>query len=194
MYNPYPFSAGKSWSPFKTRLFNSFFNLLVISFNWENDDGLDFLRSLRGLQELQIESTRVLDLTPISSCTELKTLIIACKIKKGTHLDFTSLTKLRRYVGVDNGSLTGIYSVESLNRVTLTGYLQKDFTGWNGDNLEHITIDGSKSLESLNGIQNMENLKLVELNNCPRLKRPTLYKNDYPFLRIYFDGEMQEQE
>ena len=85
-----------------------------------------------------------------------------------------------------------IQPIESLNRVTLTGYRQKDFTEWSGKNLEHITIDRSETLESLKGIQTMERLKLVELNNCPRFKRPTLYKNDYPFLRIYIDGEMQE--
>lgn len=191
MYNPYPFSAGKSWSPLKTTIFNALFNLLVISFEWKDSDGLGFLRSLTGLKELQIETTRTLDLMPLSACGELKTLVIACKIKKGTKVDLTQLRSLQRYVGRDENELSGIYGVKSLKRVTLTGYLQLDFTKWDGENLEHLTIDGSDSLESLNGIQEMKNLKLVEINNCKKLKRPTLYQNGYPYLRIYVDGELQ---
>ena len=100
---------------------------------------------------------------------------------------------------MDGHPQTGLVSLASIDdyqnnvikRIHIYKYQGSDLSDWNTHNLEHLTIDDSLSLTDLNGIQNMKNLKLVEINNCENFMRPTLYKNEYPYLRIYIDGVLQ---
>lgn len=143
------------------------------------------------MRGLEIESTKSFDLSPLKKCESLKYLNLACKIAKVSDIDLSRLP-LERFVGKDDPKLETIYKNKTLNRLTVSNYRYSDLTQFETNALEHITIDGSKNLTSLKGIEKLPELKLVEIENCPQLKRPLLYSNDYPFLRIYVDGTLQK--
>lgn len=145
---------------------------------------------MKHIKGISIESTKAFDITPIGRCTELTYLSINSGIAKTSEIDLSALP-LKRFVGKDDPRLKSIYKNKTLNRITISNYKYADLTQFEMDTIEHITIDGSRSLQSLKGIEHLPNLKLVEIERCPNLKRPTLYLNDYPFLRIYINGNMQ---
>ena len=186
MINPIPFDAGTQWSHRKTVLFNMLFEHIVISFDWRGENLL-FLNDLKHLRSIVIETTRTLDLSPIGECLNIDTLILACRISKSSTVELSRLP-LKFYKGPDAAQLSSVYQNEQLKEIYINNYQGKDLVGWNTRSIERITLENSKSLMSLQGIENFSNLKLVEVNNCPNLERPLLYQNDYPFLRIYVDG------
>ena len=191
MYNPINFEAGKKWSNGKTQLFNILFSGLRISFDWQGKD-VDFLTNLRSLRRLTIESVRTIDISTIDKCPSLTSIVLECKIpKKMRRLELSHLGRLKLYLGPDFIQLKSLYQNNVIIRIHIYKYQGSDLSDWNTHNLEHLTIDDSLSLTDLNGIQNMKNLKLVEINNCENFMRPTLYKNEYPYLRIYIDGVLQ---
>jgi hypothetical protein len=193
MKNPIPYDAGKNWSNFKTKIFNTFFTSLRVSFIWKGNN-LEFLKNLKSLKEIVIESVRVIDIKVLEECVDLESIVIECKLPKNMQpLDLTKLSKLKFYLGKDFAQIASLYNNQNIKRIHIYGYRSADLSHWqNGAALEHILIDDSKELTSLMGIENMANLKLVEIENCPNLKRPTLFSNNYPFLRIYVDGELQK--
>jgi hypothetical protein len=191
MINVIPFDAGSNWGKIKAKAFDLFFSELHISYDWENPKDITFLPQLKSLKGLVVESTKSFDLSPIEKCDKLKYLNISCGIASATKLDLT-LVPIETYLGKDHAKLDSIYSNDTLRRITITNFMHENLQRYTGQNIERITIDGSKSLNSLRGIEALKNLKLVEIENCPNLKRPLLYVNDYPFLRIYVDGTLQK--
>ena len=193
MKNPIPYDAGERWSNYKTRIFNILFTSLRISFDWKGGD-LEFLKNLKSIKELIIESTKVIDIKAVEECASLESIILECKLPKNMQpLNLTRLEHLKFYKGRDYNQLSSIYDNPNIKRIHVYGYRSPDLSHWqNTATLEHIKIEDSSELSSLMGIDRMENLKLVEIEKCPNLKRPTLFSNDYPFLRIYVDGELQK--
>lgn len=191
MYNPIDFEAGREWSDRKTKLFNMFFSGLRISFDWK-DKNLDFLPSLKSLRRFTLESTRTIDISDLDRCVNLTSIVIECKIpKKMRQLQLSHLGSLKLYLGSDFSQLKSLYQNDNIKRIHIHKYESPDLSGWGTANLEHLTIDDSPNLVDLNGIQNLKNLKLVEINNCANFKRPTLYKNHYPYLKVYINGILQ---
>lgn len=191
MYNPIDFEAGREWSDRKTKLFNMFFSGLRISFDWK-DKNLDFLPSLKSLRRFTLESTRTIDISDLDRCVNLTSIVIECKIpKKMRQLQLSHLGSLKLYLGSDFSQLKSLYQNDNIKRIHIHKYESSDLSEWSTANLEHLTIDDSPNLVDLNGIQNLKNLKLVEINNCINFKRPTLYKNRYPYLKIYINGILQ---
>ena len=191
MYNPINFEAGKKWSNGKTQLFNILFSGLRISFDWK-DKNLDFLPSLKSLRRFTLESTRTIDISNLDQCINLTSIVIECKIpKKMRQVELSHLGNLKLYLGPDFPQLKSLYQNDNIKRIHVHKYGSSDLSKWSTANLEHLTIDDSPNLVDLNGIQNLKNLKLVEINNCINFKRPTLYKNRYPYLKIYINGILQ---
>lgn len=191
MYNPIDFEAGRGWSDTKTKLFNIFFSGLRISFDWQ-DKNLDFLPSLKSLRRFTLESTHTIDISSLDQCVNLNSIVIECKIpKKMRQVELSHLGNLKLYLGPDSVQLKSLYQNDNIKRIHIHKYESPDLSGWGTANLEHLTIDDSPNLVDLNGIQNLKNLKLVEINNCINFKRPTLYKNRYPYLKIYINGILQ---
>jgi hypothetical protein len=190
MRNPIPFEAGKQWSEVKTKVFNLFFDQLTLSFDWKGRDLL-FLRDLKRLRVITIESTRTLDLAPLVDCKYLESINLACKVSKKSPIDLSQVP-LKTYAGVDEPELRTVYINENIETLTISNFQMNDFQELMNRNVEHITISGSKKITSLNGIQHMQNLKLVELIDCPNLIHSTLFTNGYPYLRIYIDGKLQK--
>ena len=191
MYNPIDFEAGRGWSDTKTKLFNIFFSGLRISFDWQ-DKNLDFLPSLKSLRRFTLESTRTIDISNLDQCINLTSIVIECKIpKKMRQVELSHLGNLKLYLGPDFPQLKSLYQNDNIKRIHVHKYGSSDLSKWSTANLEHLTIDDSPNLVDLNGIQNLKNLKLVEINNCINFKRPTLYKNRYPYLKIYINGILQ---
>ncbi len=191
MYNPIDFEAGREWSGRKTKLFNMFFSGLRISFDWK-DKNLDFLPSLKSLRRFTLESTRTIDISNLDQCINLTSIVIECKIpKKMRQVELSHLGNLKLYLGPDSVQLKSLYQNDNIKRIHIHKYESPDLSGWGTANLEHLTIDDSPNLVDLNGIQNLKNLKLVEINNCANFKRPTLYKNHYPYLKVYINGILQ---
>ena len=191
MYNPIDFEAGREWSDRKTKLFNMFFSGLRISFDWK-DKNLDFLPSLKSLRRFTLESTHTIDISDLDRCVNLTSIVIECKIpKKMRQLQLSHLGSLKLYLGSDFSQLKSLYQNDNIKRIHIHKYESPDLSGWGTANLEHLTIDDSPNLVDLNGIQNLKNLKLVEINNCANFKRPTLYKNHYPYLKVYINGILQ---
>ena len=191
MYNPIDFEAGREWSDTKTKLFNIFFSGLRISFDWQ-DKNLDFLPSLKSLRRFTLESTHTIDISSLDQCVNLTSIVIECKIpKKMRQVELSHLGNLKLYLGPDSVQLKSLYQNDNIKRIHIHNYESPDLSGWGTANLEHLTIDDSPNLVDLNGIQNLKNLKLVEINNCANFKRPTLYKNHYPYLKVYINGILQ---
>ena len=191
MYNPIDFEAGREWSDTKTKLFNIFFSGLRISFDWQ-DKNLDFLPSLKSLRRFTLESTHTIDISSLDQCVNLTSIVIECKIpKKMRQVELSHLGNLKLYLGPDSVQLKSLYQNDNIKRIHIHKYESPDLSGWGTANLEHLTIDDSPNLVDLNGIQNLKNLKLVEINNCANFKRPTLYKNHYPYLKVYINGILQ---
>jgi len=191
MYNPVDFDAGRSWSEWKTRIFNIFFSGLRVSFDWHEKD-LGFLTDVKSLQRLTVETTRVLDITSLESCHLLRSLVLQCKIPKKMHsVNISHLNQLVFYLGPDIGQMQSLYRNRTLKRIHIYKYASSDLSAWSTASLEHLTIDDSPNLKSLNGIQDMHNLKLVELNNCMNIERVSFYKNQYPYLKIYVNGDLR---
>lgn len=191
MYNPIDFEAGRGWSDTKTKLFNIFFSGLRISFDWQ-DKNLDFLPSLKSLRRFTLESTHTIDISSLDQCVNLNSIVIECKIpKKMRQVELSHLGNLKLYLGPDSVQLKSLYQNDNIKRIHIHKYESPDLSGWGTANLEHLTIDDSPNLVDLNGIQNLKNLKLVEINNCANFKRPTLYKNHYPYLKVYINGILQ---
>lgn len=190
MRNPIPFEAGRRWSDRKTKLFNLFFDQIRLSFNWEGGD-LSFLANLTTLRGVVIETLRTIDLKPLEGCPKLEYLIVAGKISKKHIIDLSTLP-LKLYIAEDSPQITGIYKNKSLRRISIYKYTGTDLATWETKNIEHISIEKSHTLTSLKGIEKFPQLKLVEIEGCQNLKRPLLYANDYPFLRIYVDGVCQK--
>jgi hypothetical protein len=191
MYNPIDFEAGKEWNNGKTQLFNVLFSGLRISFDWQGKD-VDFLTNLKSLRRLTVESVRTIDISVIDKCRGITSIVLECKIpKKMRQLELSHLEKLKLYLGPDFPQLKSLYQNDNIKRIHVHKYGSSDLSKWSTANLEHLTIDDSPNLVDLNGIQNLKNLKLVEINNCINFKRPTLYKNRYPYLKIYINGILQ---
>lgn len=162
-----------------------------ISFDWQGKD-VDFLASLKSLRRLTVESVHTIDISVIDKCRGITSIVLECKIpKKMRRLELSHLEKLKLYLGPDFIQLRSLYQNNAIKRIYIYRYQGSDLSDWNTRNLEHLTIDDSPNLINLNGIQGLKNLKLVEINNCENFKRPTLYKNEYPYLRIYIDGVLQ---
>lgn len=191
MINPIPFDVGKRWNYAKARVFDLLFNELHISYHWANPRDIGFLSKLKNLRGLVIQSTKSFDLSPLEDCKRLTYLNIACGVSRDTKVNL-ALIPLKTYLGRDNPKLVSVYRNKTVRRITVSGYHYEDLTPFQGSNIEHITIDGSKTLTSLKGIELLGVLKLVEIENCPNISRPTLHTNDYPFLRIYINGVLQK--
>ena len=186
----YPFSAGKTWTKIKTWIFNHFFTQLEISYTWQKPRNIEFIKDLDHLEGLVIESHRSFDLTPLSKCSELTYLNIGCQISKDTRVDLSS-PPLDTYLGRDEMVLRSIYKTKSLRKITITGYGGRDLQAFETQSIERITINGSTALEGLTGIEKLPNLKLVEIERCPSLKRAAEFAFDYPNIQIYVDGKNQ---
>jgi hypothetical protein len=117
--------------------------------------------------------------------------VFACKVSKKHTINLSHLP-LKLYNAEDSPLLASIYQNESLRRISIYKYTGADLAAWTTKNIEHISIENSQALTSLKGIENFPELKLVEIQGCHNLKRPLLYVNDYPFLRIYIDGVLQK--
>lgn len=190
MINPIPFEAGKQWSGTKTKLFNLFFDQIRLSFDWKGGN-LSFLASLTNVRGIVIETLRTIDLKSLESCIKLEYLVLACKVSKKHTVDLSHLP-LKLYNAEDLPQLASIYLNESLRRISINKYTGADLDSWTTKSIEHISIENSQSLTSLKGIENFSELKLVEIQGCQNLKRPLLYTNNHPFLRIYIDGMLQK--
>lgn len=190
MINPIPFEAGKQWNVTKTKLFNLFFDKIRLSFDWRGED-LSFLANLTNLRGVVIETLRTIDLEPLESCMKLDYLVFACKVSKKHNIDLSHLP-LKLYNAEDSLQLASIYQNKNLRRISIYKYTGSDLAAWATKSIEHISIENSQTLTSLKGIENFSELKLVEIQGCHNLKRPLLYLNDYPHLRIYVDGVLQK--
>lgn len=174
MYNPIDFEAGREWSDTKTKLFNIFFSGLRISFDWQ-DKNLDFLPSLKSLRRFTLESTHTIDISSLDQCVNLTSIVIECKIpKKMRQVELSHLGNLKLYLGPDSVQLKSLYQNDNIKRIHIHKYESPDLSGWGTANLEHLTIDDSPNLVDLNGIQNLKNLKLVEINNCANFRKTNL--------------------
>lgn len=182
-----PFDAGPSWSLLKTHLFNLLFSHLCISYHWMNPKNIRFIEDLSSLKSLAIESTRTFDLSPIETCTRLSYLNIVCNVSKQTQLDLSRLP-LQTYLAADDDQLGSIYTNQTLRHLTITGYRGVDLQKIQGKRIERITIDGSKTLTSLKGLNHLEKLKLIEIERCPKLERPSRYIDDSS-VTVLVDGK-----
>lgn len=191
MKNPFFFEAGKVWTSRKTQVFNLLFSRLRVSFDWRGGD-LDFLLELPKIRSITIESNRTIDISAIGKCKLIKEVILECKLPKGmSNVFLDELSDLRLYIGLDDERLHSLYRNKFIKRISVHRLKSSNLVSWQTASIEHIQIDDSPDLTSLEGIEKFDSLKLVEISNCQNLKRPTLHSNDYPFLRIYVDGKLQ---
>ena len=182
-----PFQAGRHWTKLKAISYSLFFDQISISYDWQNPKDISFIKDLKHLKGLVIESAKSFDLTPIQDCDEVTYLNLACKLSKGTKLDISKLP-ISTYLGADEAGLASIYQSKTVKKLTISGARLKDFSKTNLVSLERLVVDGSKELESLKGLEKLENLRFVELIRCPNIKNPTQYFDGDSRVHIYVNN------
>jgi len=131
------------------------------------DSDISFLLEVPGIHGVDILSDKVTDVSPVFQIKTLKTLSLFCKAKVAG--DFTKLENLQN-VGLGWRPVYGsLFNLNILKRINIIGFPDKDLTRWKrNEKLKELRLE-SNSLESLTGLEQVQNITQLCLYKCPKL-------------------------
>jgi Leucine-rich repeat (LRR) protein len=127
-----------------------------------------FVSSLTFLRGLEIYSWEVTDLRPIESLHELE--VLGLQVKRSAAIDFSLLSNLRVVKVTWHKSMAGVLSGKKIEHLNIKNFPFGDLTA-----LSHLAelrrlYLSSRKIKSLNGIERLKALELLDLYNCPYLE------------------------
>lgn len=147
---------------------NSLYNLRLSSFAGWCDNDIKFLSTLEFLKGVEIYgSSEIRDLTPLYSLANLEFLAIDDYMK--TDLDFSKFTELKICLISWCSKYKNLFKVNTLKHLLINKYPYENFNELsNLKNLEILDVT-SRKLQSLDGIQDLNKLKVLKLFRCTSL-------------------------
>ncbi len=176
---PFSYSAGKSWNINKTKLFNRFYKSLEIypEGDFKTNADLRFLADLKSLKELFLYFSRFVDIKILEKCKHLKYLDLT-KTKAKTAIDLSDNDALETIIFDDQPNLRSVYDNPYIKKATIYNFQSENLTELREmSSLEKLCILNSKILSSLEGLNSLHNLRIVEVNNCKNLSNVNAFSN-----------------
>lgn len=139
---------------------------LSFSNGWKDSD-ISFLKNLIFLKNLEVYSWKVTDLKPVQEMTWLEGLSFQVDLKKAFNL--MHLPELKVLKAVLNPKVKGLQTCVNLRHANLVNY---PFSSLNELSkmvlMERLQLK-SKKLASLDGVENMRNIRIIDLSDCGSL-------------------------
>lgn len=137
-------------------------------------EDLSFLKELPLLLYLEIHSSKKIDSQNLKNLENLRGLHLNAPTNG---IDFECFPHLEQYSGKWNKNDKNIARCFQLRRINIDSYNEKDFSYFKGlSNLESLTIIRT-TIENLDGIETLEDLKYLELSYCSKLNSIDEIKN-----------------
>ena len=145
---------------------NIFALRLTNSFGFNGED-ISFLSKLTFLRSLEIYCWNAKGLNVIESLPQLEVIGLQCK--SAQKINFSNFSNLNTALVTWSKGLSSLLKASSLEKLNLQNYPHEDLTPISSlTKLKKLHLT-SRKLESLNGIENLHNLELLDLYNCPFL-------------------------
>ena len=140
---------------------------LTDAFGFKGSD-LSFLSNLSFLRSLEIYCWDAKGVEVIESLPQLE--VLGLQFKSTKTIDFSAFLKLRVALLTWSKGLGSILELSSLEKLNIQNYPHRDLAPITSMvELKQLYLT-SRKLESLNGIQKLEKLELLDLYSCPFLK------------------------
>ncbi|PIE46533.1 MAG: hypothetical protein CSA42_08050 [Gammaproteobacteria bacterium] len=172
---PWEFGHGKvmvltgSWEKAYSKIIGSqkiFALRLSESAGWKSDD-LSFVAELTQLRGIEIYSWKVKDIKPIQDLINIESIGLQCEFEE--QIDFSVFNNLIDCHLMWRPKCESLFSCTSLKTLNIDKYPYQDFIGLKSLTLlERLQIT-SRKLESVKGIEELAELKILDLFNCPKL-------------------------
>jgi hypothetical protein len=136
------------------------------------EDGIEFLQGLLGLLGLRIVTSKVVDLSPLESCTDL---IEFCFVGRSfAPVDLSRLPRLAQvYIDPYTKDFDSVFNSISVCDLTLQKFSTPDLSAFsNLPNLEKLSIWGGSEATNLSGLGGCKKLSHLELKWMTRLVSP----------------------
>jgi len=132
------------------------------------DTDVSFIEELNCLRGLEIYSWDVKDVTPITRMNNLE--VVGLQTTSRKKIDLSCLNKLRVALLTYHPGLASVFKVSTLEYLNLGPYPYQDLSQLNDlKHLKSIYLT-SRKLTSLEGIEQLTELELLDLYNCPNLQ------------------------
>ncbi|EGR7969100.1 MULTISPECIES: hypothetical protein [Vibrio] len=139
---------------------------LTDSFGFKERD-ISFISQLTFLKSLEIYVWDATGLKSLEALTQLEVLGLQCKSQQ--KIDFTRFSDLKVFKATWSKGLSSMFSLDSIRNLNLVNYPNQNLKLLSGmKNLEQLYLT-SRKLETLDGIECLSELKLLDLYNCPFL-------------------------
>ena len=139
---------------------------LTDSFGFKGHD-LSFLSELKFLRSLELYCWDAKGIKIIESLTQLE--VLGLQYKSAQKIDLSNFSKLREVFVNWSKGLSSLFSVSSLEKLNVQNYPNSDLESISSMvGLKKLYLT-SRKLESLNGIEHLKNLEVLDLYNCPFL-------------------------
>ena len=136
------------------------------SAGWIGGD-LSFVAELIQLQGIEVYSWRVNDITPLQNLINIESIGLQCEFT--SRVDFSVFNNLVDCYLMWRPKCESLFSCSSLRTLNIEKYPYKDFISLNSLNcLERLQIT-SKKLEFVKGVEELTELKILDLFDCPKL-------------------------
>jgi len=139
---------------------------LTDSFGFKGHD-ISFLSKLSFLRSLEVYCWEARGVKVIESLPQLE--VIGLQYKSAQKVDLSAFSKLRVALVTWSKGLGSLLEVSSLEKLNIQNYPHINLmpiSSMHGLKKLYLT---SRKLESLNGIENLSKLELLDLYNCPNL-------------------------
>lgn len=139
---------------------------LTESMGWRGTE-VDFLRGLRTLKSVEIYSQKVRDLSALATLGDLRVVGLQCQPR--VDVDLAPLTRLEVVKANWMPGLRPVLQRATLRRLNVTSWPDSDFRALTHlEALERLQVT-SRTLSSLEGIEELPSLEWVDLHDCPKL-------------------------
>lgn len=142
---------------------------LTESMGWSDKD-LSFLQDLSDipLRGIEIYSWDIKDLTPLSFMPSIEGLGLQCQFTKAP--DFSEFTNLKNFKCFWRPKAKTVFGCKSLKVLNIVNWSEENIEAL-GDmtRLERLQLT-SRKLVSLNGIESLQSLKILDLADCTKLR------------------------
>ncbi|WML46762.1 hypothetical protein RCG23_14045 [Neobacillus sp. PS3-34] len=137
------------------------------SAGWKDND-LSFLKTLPFLKGIEVYADDIRDLSVMNDLKLLEHLGLGCNLS--LDLDFNNFENLKTFQGRWNKHLINIFNLSSIENLNIINYPYEDLVAVNNFyNLKRLQLTSTK-LKTLKGIDNLINLKIIDLFGCTQLE------------------------
>jgi len=134
-------------------------------------NSLNFLKNYNFLERLDIDCIDDQDYSFLKELPNLKYLGIGISVKEKNFIDLSNQRNLKKLsIQWRKGKITGLEKCTELTSLCLVDFKEKDFSPIHHlKNLIELEVK-TASIETTNGLENLENLESLLIANCGRLK------------------------